>query len=58
VGALEVDALPGSVGGDEDQYVWVLREALLDLPSLVARSLTMNADNRFPAAKKSVQVTD
>ena len=52
VGALEVDALAGGVGGDQDLDVLVLRERLLRLAPLLAAHAAMDGDDRLGAAEQ------
>ena len=52
VGALEVEALAGGVGGDQDLDVGVLGERLRDLAALVAADAAVDRDDRLGAAEE------
>jgi len=52
VGTLEVDALAGGVGREEDLHLGVVEEGLLRLAPLLAAQASMDDDHRFLAAEQ------
>src|SRR5205814_2082985 len=55
---LEVDTLPGRVGRDEHEHVFVLDERLLYFSPLLARQPPMDGHDRFRAPEKGPQLVD
>ena len=52
VGVLQVDALPGRVGGQQHQHIGVVAEFFLDLAPVVAVGAAVDGDHRSVAAQR------
>ena len=50
--ALEVDALTGGIGGDQDANTDVLLEQFLDLAALIAQHTAVNRNHGFLIAQQ------
>jgi len=50
--ALEVDALTGGIGGNQDANTDVLLEQFLDLAALIAQHTAVNRNHGFLAAQQ------